>query len=40
MTPIHHTFELKGWKENDIVRLFWVVGLLASLLALIYGIWL
>lgn len=40
MTPIHHTFELKGWKETDIVRLFWVIGLLASLLALIYGIWL
>lgn len=40
MTPIHHTFEMKGWKENDIVKLFWVIGLLASLLALVYGIWL
>ena len=20
MTPIHHTFEIKGWKENDIVK--------------------
>lgn len=39
MTPIHHTFEMKGWKENDIVKLFWVIGLLASLLALVYGIW-
>ena len=40
MTPIHHTFEMKGWKENDIVKLFWVIGLLTSLLALVYGIWL
>lgn len=40
MTPIHHTFEIKGWKENDIVKLFWVIGLLASLIALVYGIWL
>ena len=40
MTPIHHTFELKGWNERDIVKLFWVIGLLASLVSLIYGIWL
>lgn len=40
MTPIHHTFELKGWNERDIVKLFWIIGLLASLLSLVYGIWL
>ena len=40
MTPIHHTFELKGWNERDIVKLFWVIGLLASLISLIYGVWL
>ena len=40
MTPIHHTFEKKGMKENDIVKLFWIIGLIASLLALCYGVWL
>lgn len=38
MTPIHHTFEKKGFKENDIVKLFWIVGLIASLLAIGFGV--
>ena len=40
MTPIHHSFEKKGWEERDIVKLFWCVGFIASLLAIIYGVWL
>lgn len=40
MTPIHHHFERLGWLETDIVKLFWIVGLLFSLVALIYGVWL
>ena len=40
MTPIHHHFERLGWQENDIVKLFWIVGLILGLLALIYGVWL
>ena len=40
MTPIHHHFERLGWRENDIVKLFWIVGLILSLCALIYGVWL
>lgn len=40
MSPIHHHFERLGWKENDIVKLFWIVGLILGLLALIYGVWL
>lgn len=39
MTPIHHTFEKIGWKERDIVKLFWIIGLLGSMLAIIYGVW-
>lgn len=39
MTPIHHTFEKMGWKEQDIVKLFWVIGLLGSMIAIIYGVW-
>ena len=40
MTPIHHTFEKKGFKENDIVKLFWIIGLFASMIALGFGVWL
>lgn len=40
MTPIHHHFERLGWKEGDIVKLFWIVGFILSLFALIYGVWL
>ena len=38
MTPIHHSFEKKGWEEHDIVKLFWIIGLIASLFALTFGI--
>lgn len=40
MAPIHHHFERLGWRESDIVKLFWIVGLILALLALIYGVWL
>ena len=40
MTPIHHHFERLGWPEGDIVKLFWIIGFILSLLALIYGVWL
>lgn len=39
MAPIHHTFEKLGWKENDIVKLFWIVGLLGAMVALAFGVW-
>lgn len=39
MAPIHHTFEKWGWKENDIVKLFWIVGLLGAMVALAFGVW-
>lgn len=40
MTPIHHHFERLGWRESDIVKLFWIIGFMMSLIALIYGVWL
>ena len=40
MTPIHHTFEKMGMKETDIVKMFWTIGLIASMFALVYGVWL
>lgn len=38
MTPIHHTFEKLGWKEIDIVRLFWVIGLLGAMVSIAFGV--
>ena len=32
MTPIHHTFEMMGWSEWKIDRVFWLVGLIAGAL--------
>ena len=37
MTPIHHTFEKLGYKETDIVKLFWIVGFIFSLLSIMIG---
>ncbi|MCX7967884.1 MAG: phospho-N-acetylmuramoyl-pentapeptide-transferase [Armatimonadetes bacterium] len=34
MTPIHHSFELLGWKEPNIVFLFWIFGLMAAVLGI------
>ena len=39
MTPLHHNFERLGWKEYDIVRLFWIVGLILGTFAVVYGAW-
>ncbi|MCM1371185.1 MAG: phospho-N-acetylmuramoyl-pentapeptide-transferase [Clostridium sp.] len=38
MTPIHHTFERLGWKEINIVRLFWIIGLIAAMCAISFGV--
>lgn len=35
MAPIHHHFEKKGWAENKIIVRFWIVALLANLIALL-----
>ena len=31
MTPLHHHFEKLGWSESDIVKLFWVAGLVLAM---------
>ncbi len=38
MTPLHHHFELLGWTEQQIVKMFWVLGLLFGLLGLLFGV--
>ena len=40
MAPLHHHFEQCGWEERDIVKLFYVVGLLLAMAAITYGVWL
>ena len=33
MSPIHHHFEMGGMKEQNVVRMFWVVAAICSILA-------
>ena len=32
--PVHHHFELKGWKEAQVVVRFWILGILCAFVAL------
>lgn len=34
MAPIHHHFELKGWKEQKVVVRFWIIGIMLALMSL------
>lgn len=34
MSPIHHHFELKGWKENTVIVRFWILSIMFALLGL------
>jgi phospho-N-acetylmuramoyl-pentapeptide-transferase len=34
MSPLHHHFELKGWSETTVTVRFWIMGLVAALMAL------
>ena len=34
MSPIHHHFELSGWKENTVIVRFWIVSAVFALLGL------
>jgi len=33
MAPLHHHFELSGWSETQVVQRFWLVSLLAAMVA-------
>lgn len=39
MAPLHHHFEQLGYSERDIVKAFYVVGLLLAMAAITYGVW-
>ena len=34
MAPLHHHFELKGWKEQQVVVRFWIIGIIFALVTL------
>ena len=40
MTPLHHHFEKLGCDEQDIVKGFWVIGLLLAMAGILFGVWL
>ena len=40
MAPLHHHFEKLGWEENDIVKIFWIIGLILAMLMITYNVWL
>ncbi len=39
MAPLHHHFELSGWKETKIVAVFWAWGIVFAFIALGLGVW-
>jgi phospho-N-acetylmuramoyl-pentapeptide-transferase len=39
MAPLHHHFEQIGWEERDIVKTFWVVGLVLAMLGIMFAVW-
>ena len=39
MAPLHHHFEKKGYSESDIVKAFWIIGLILSMAAVGFGVW-
>ena len=34
MSPLHHHFELTGWKENTVIVRFWVISIIFAVLGL------
>jgi len=39
MTPLHHHFEKLGWEERDIVKVFWIGGILLAMTGVMFGVW-
>jgi phospho-N-acetylmuramoyl-pentapeptide-transferase len=34
MSPIHHHFELGGWKETQVITRFWILSILFAMIGL------
>ena len=39
MTPLHHHFEKMGIAESDVVKAFWVVGILLAMAGVLFAVW-
>lgn len=39
ITPIHHTFE-RFYKEEDVVHIFWLIGVVGALISIVFGVFL
>ena len=37
-TPIHYAFTMSGWKERDVVLLFWFFGAVCAVLGILIGV--
>lgn len=35
MAPLHHHYEMKGWKESKVIVRFWIISFILSLMALV-----
>jgi phospho-N-acetylmuramoyl-pentapeptide-transferase len=35
MAPLHHHFEIQGWAESKIIVRFWIIAMIANIIALI-----
>ncbi|MBE6138720.1 MAG: phospho-N-acetylmuramoyl-pentapeptide-transferase [Firmicutes bacterium] len=40
MAPFHHHLEKLGWQETDIVKLFWIIGMVLGMTGIYFGVWL
>lgn len=40
IAPLHHHFEKLGWAEPDIVKTFWVIGIICAMLGIFFAVWL
>jgi phospho-N-acetylmuramoyl-pentapeptide-transferase len=38
MAPLHHHFELSGWSETQVVQRFWLVSLIAAMVAVAFAV--
>lgn len=39
MTPIHHHFEKLGFEEPDIVKGFWLIGIICAVIGILFAVW-
>lgn len=40
MAPFHHHLEKLGWHETDIVKFFWIIGMVLGMAGVFFGVWL